>query len=90
VEDTEEIWGEFMNDPTIRITESRSKGLVRYARYRERGERCQNEGLFARGPYYVYRLLAQCLKEKSDEYAFWLRMLRGFTVYPASDPRSRR
>ncbi|OGJ68263.1 hypothetical protein A3B61_03840 [Candidatus Peribacteria bacterium RIFCSPLOWO2_01_FULL_53_10] len=90
VEDATEIWSDFKKDPTIRVTESESAGSIRYARYRERGEQCQNEGMFVVGPHYVYRLLAPCLQPKSDMYAYWLRILRGFTVYQASDPRSRR
>lgn len=90
VEDAVELWREFGQDLAIRVTESESAGSIRYARYRERGEKCANEGMFVSGPYYVYRLLAPCLKQKSDAYAYWLRILRGFTVYQASDPRSRR
>lgn len=90
VEETAELWREFEKDPAIRVTESEFAESIRYARYRERGERCTNEGRFAIGPHYVYRLLASCLKEKSEMYTYWLRMLRGFTVFPARDPRSRR
>ncbi|TSC59271.1 MAG: hypothetical protein Greene041662_595 [Candidatus Peregrinibacteria bacterium Greene0416_62] len=90
VEDRADIWRDFEKDATIRVTESWFQGSIHSTRYRERGERCTNEGLLVIGPNEVYRLLAPCLKQKSEAYAYWLRLLRGFTVYPASDPRSRR
>jgi hypothetical protein len=90
VEDSTELWRDFDGNTDIRITEVESAGAIRYARYREQGERCLSEGLFVQGPHYVYRLLAPCVKDKSESYGYWLRILREFTVYQASDPRSRR
>lgn len=90
IEDVVELQRDFAKDPAIRVTEAWSSGSIRYARYTEKTGQCTNEGLFTVGPYYVYRLLAPCVKKKGDAYGYWLRMLRGFTVYPASDPRSRR
>lgn|GEM_PF-3175585 len=74
----------------ITTLETWSARGVSYRRYKERGERCESEGMIAIGPRFVYRLLYECAEKKSALYSDWMRILRTWSVFPKSDERSRR
>jgi hypothetical protein len=89
-EDATRMTNDLRKNSSIKTLETWSDRGISYRRYRERGERCDSEGMLAIGPRYVYRLLYECSDKKSSTYSDWMRILRTWTVYPKSDERSRR